>query len=251
MSTLPSNPQSNPSLMTIDVFTKTGTKSGTMSLPETLFAAPIHHGLIQQAVLLQQGNAKQNVAHVKTRSEVRGSTRKLYMQKHTGRARRGSVRSPVLRGGGKAFGPRNLRTFEREMPKAMRHAALRACLTLQANKKIIMGLEGFNDDIKTKAAHTMLEKMSVNIGRPVLIVTSEKNASLTKSTRNIPGVKTLLASYLNPIDVLGAHHIIFVTGAVERAVEVFAKKSVLAEDGEPKPKAAKKPAAKKSSPKNS
>ncbi len=139
----------------------------------------------------------------------------------------------------------------------MRHAALRACLSLQAKKKgVIVGLEGFADDIKTKAAHTMLSKMSVAIGRPVIIVTAEKNAVLTKSTRNIPGVKTLLASYLNPIDVLGAYHIIFVTGAVEKAVEVFGKKSVVAEGDESAPKATKSPKAPKapksaSSPKTS
>ncbi|MDD4319148.1 MAG: 50S ribosomal protein L4 [Candidatus Peribacteraceae bacterium] len=209
--------------MTIDLYTATGSKTGTLELPKELFEARINRGLIHQAVIMQQSNRRQPIARAKSRGEVVGSTHKIYAQKHTGRARHGAVRSPTMRGGGKAFGPKNDRNFSKDMPKAMRHAALAACLSLQAKEGKIVGLESYPETIKTKAFHALLQKLPVDIGRRIVIVLPENHKGLTLSCRNVPNVKTLLASYLNPEDVMGARHLIFLNGSIEKAMSVFAK----------------------------
>jgi len=242
--------------MTIDVYTATGTKKGTLDLPKELFEARVNNGLIHQAVVRQQSNVRNAIAHAKSRGEVQGSAKKLYDQKHTGRARRGSVRSPLLRGGGKAFGPKKVANFEKDMPKSMRHAAVCACLSLQAKKGGILGLENYPATIKTKDAHALLKKLPVQIGRRILFVLPERHDSLHLSIRNIPNVKAIDAAYLNPLDLISSTSIIFVNGAVEKAVKIFGKKERVriagkrmmdapaAETPKAAPKA-KKPAAKK------
>ena len=211
--------------MTFPVFTLTGEKKGTRDIPAALLADTVNKGLMHQAIVLQQSNARQSPAHVKTRGEVRGSTKKPYPQKHTGNARRGPVRSPLLRGGGKAFGPRNDRNFTKRMPKEMRHAALRACVTLQAKEGAFIGLDSFPETIKTKQVHGFLKKVSDKLGRRILIVLPGGNRSLMLSARNIPGVKSVDAAYLNPEDMLVSRQIIIVGDALEQAAKIFGKQS--------------------------
>ena len=207
--------------MNIDVYTSTGTKKGTATLPKALFEAPINEGLMHQAVVRQQSNRRTPVAHVKSRGEVQGSTHKLFRQKGTGRARRGSVRAPLLRGGGKAFGPRNTVNFIKNMPKKMRRNALFSSLSLQAKNESIIGLESFTEEPKTKKGQELLKKLPVELGRKILFVTPEKNESLTRSVRNIPNVKVVNAAYLNPEDVLAAKNIVFLVDAIKKVEEVF------------------------------
>ncbi|MBI2636386.1 50S ribosomal protein L4 [Candidatus Peregrinibacteria bacterium] len=208
--------------MKIDVYSATGTKTTTRDLPSGLFDVRINMDLMHQAVTMQQSNRRMPVAHAKKRSEVRGSTKKVYAQKHTGRARRGSLRSPLLRGGGKAFGPKKDRNFTKSMPKAMRHAALRSCLSAQAKNGAILGLESYPETIKTKAFHELLTKLPVQIGRRLLFVVPEKHDAMLMSSRNIPRIRILRAAYLNPEDVLLAKSIVFVGDSIERAEKVFA-----------------------------
>lgn len=248
--------------MQIDVFSSTGSKAKTMDLPASLFESEVNWGLMHQAVVLQQANARQSAAHVKTRGEVQGSTKKLFSQKHTGQARRGPIRAAGLRGGGKVFGPRNTQNPTKDMPKKMRHAALRSALSLQATKKAIHGLENFPESIKTKSVSDLLKKMPVEYGRKILLVTPGAHNALYLSARNIAGVKTIAASYLNIEDVLNARHIVFVTDAIEQADKLFGKKeraaktSKYAKDTSEKvlksapraPKGAKKAAAAKKAP---
>jgi large subunit ribosomal protein L4 len=220
--------------MTIDVYSATGTKGKQLTLPESLFGADVNYGLMHQAVVRQQSGRRQSPAHVLTRAEVSGSTKKLFEQKHTGRARRGDSRSPSLRGGGKAFGPRNAKNYEKDMPKKMRHAALRSCLSLQAGKGIVIGLESFGTAIKTKTLTTLLGKMSIENVRNVLIVSKGVNKPLVLSARNVPGVTVVPASYLNPEAVLHARHLVFLTDAIEEADAMFGKKHVEANTGKTK-----------------
>lgn len=251
--------------MTIDVFSSTGQKGKQLTLPESLFGAEVNYGLMHQAVVRAQSGRRQSPAHVLTRSEVSGSTKKLFSQKHTGRARRGDVRSPTLRGGGKAFGPRNVKNYEKDMPKKMRHAALRSSLSLQAQKGTILGLESFGDAIKTKTLVTLLGKMSIKEIRNVLIVSKGVVKPLVLSARNVPGVTVVPASYLNPESVLHARSIVFLVDAIDEADAMFGKKHLTAKTGKVAPtssasdkspadagtkkKIAKKPAAKKAAPK--
>ena len=209
--------------MKIDVYAINGTKKGSVELPKSIFEARINEGLMHQFLLLQRGNRRRSIAHTKGRGEIRGSTRKLYAQKGTGRARRGPIRSPLLRGGSKAFGPTKAHNFQKDMPRAMRRSALRSCLSMQAKHGAIVGLEKGPDIMKTKEMHFFLKKLPIELGRPILVVLPEKDEKLTRSVSNIPRVKTVLASYLNPEDVLGAHRIVFLVEAIKKAEEVFGK----------------------------
>jgi large subunit ribosomal protein L4 len=169
--------------------------------------------------VLQQSNRRRPIAHAKNRGEVIGSTKKMFAQKGTGRARRGPLRSPLLRGGGKAFGPRSTRNYHKDMPKTMRRVALLSALSAQAKSGSIMGIENYPETVKTKDAATVLGKMPVELGRKILIVTSVRHRGIALSTRNIPGVRSISAAYLNPEDVLGARHIIFFVDAIAEAVK--------------------------------
>lgn len=239
--------------MTIDVYTATGTKKGTMELPKGLFGVRVNKGLNHLALVRQQGNRRRAIAHAKGRGEVIGSTKKIFQQKGTGNARRGPIRSPVMRGGGKAFGPKKWRNFERAMPKNMRRAALFSSLSLKAKENVIIGLESYPDTVKTKTFMTLLKKLPVPIGRRIVIVMPAKHKGLEFSARNVPGVKTLLANYLNPEDVLGAYAMIFLTDAFKVAEETFGKKEgkVVAAEGESvEKKSTKKTTSSKSTKKN-
>lgn len=249
--------------MQIDVFSSTGSKVKALDLPAAIFGSEVNWGLMHQAVVMQQSNGRQSAAHVKHRGEVMGSTKKMFAQKHTGRARRGPIRAVGLKGGGKAFGPHNDKNYIKDMPKKMRHAALRSALSLQAQKKAIFGLENFPESIKTKAAAEMLKKMPLDHGRKVLLVTPGAHNALYLSARNIAGVKTVAVAYLNIEDVLNARHVIFLTEAIAKAEELFGKKELSAKISKkvtkvsevPKvakvKKASKKPAKKKASSKKS
>src|SRR3989344_4195537 len=207
--------------MNSDLYTASGTKKGTLSLPASLFEAPIKKALMHQALIRQQSNCRSAIAHAKTRGEVVGSTKKVYAQKHTGRARRGPIRSPLLRGGGKAFGPRNNANFIKDMPKSMRRAALLSCFSAKAKEGAIIGLESYPDTMKTKDAMGLLKKLPVQIGRRILVVCAEPEKTLHLSTRNIPNVTVVYAAYLNPEDVLVSRHIIFLEAAVKKAEELW------------------------------
>lgn len=238
--------------MKIDVFSATGTKTKSMDLPASLFESEANWGLMHQAVIMQQANRRQSAAHVQTRGEIQGSTRKLYAQKHTGQARRGSVRSPLLRGGGKAFGPRNVINYVQDMPQKMRHAALRSSLSAVAAKGSILAIESYPDTVSTKDLAALIKKLPVQYGRKILLVSPSAHKSLQLSARNVPSLKTVRAAYLNAEDVLGSMYIIFLVDAIEEADKIFGKKDKAAKtskkhlkDMSPKsPKAHKKVAKK-------
>ncbi len=214
--------------MQIDIFSANGSKVKSMDLPASLFGSEVNFGLMHQAVTMQQANRRQSPAHVKTRGMVSGSTRKIVAQKHTGGARHGNIRNPLMRGGGKIFGPQNDKNYTKDMPKKMRHAALRSSLTLQAGKGTIIGLDSYPEAIKTKTAFELFKKLPVDIGRRILIVTPAVDESLRLSARNIEGVKTITAAYLNVEDILNSRHLIFVGDAIEKAEALFGKKEGIA-----------------------
>lgn len=243
--------------MKIDLYTATGTKKGSLELPAALFEAPVNKGLMHLALMRQQSNRRMPIAHVKTRGEIVGTTKKAYAQKHTGRARRGALRSPTVRGGGKTFGPRNEANFRKDMPKKMRRAALFSCLSLRAKEGAIVGLENYPEDAKTKNFVTLLKKLPLQIGRRIVVVTAGRHEKLELAARNVPMLKTIFAQYLNPEDVLQARTIIFLADAVKAAEETFTTTDTLAtkksdkmkkaeaDAPAPKEKTVKKPAAKK------
>lgn len=202
------------------VYNQKGEKTGEISLNETVFGVEMNEGLVHQALLMQQANARNPIAHTKLRGEVRGGGRKPWKQKGTGRARQGSIRAPHFRGGGITFGPRNTRNHTIMMPKRQRRAALFCALSSKAKQEHIFVLDQYDaKEVKTKTFADMVKKLPIE--RKVLVVLSEKNEILQKSARNLPNAKTILASYLNIKDVLSYGSIMFLEDALAKVEETF------------------------------
>jgi len=201
------------------LYSQEGKEISKIMLPKEFFEAPIKKDLLHHALLMQLSNARRPIAHTKTRSERAGSTRKLTRQKGLGRARKGPARSPIMRKGGVAFGPRNTAHFIKDLSKKERRGALLSALSAKAKENRILALEKYEGKIGTKPFVTLLKK--IGLGRKVLIVLPEKNQVIQKSTNNIPEVTTILVNYLNVRDLLNAHHVLFLQTALDKLPTIF------------------------------
>ena len=201
---------------TITIYDTKGEKIRTQQLNKDRFSDEmIQEDLMHEFFLLQRSNGRIAIAHTKTRGEIHGSGKKLYKQKWTGNARVGDKKSPVRRGGGVAFGPRSDRNFTKSMPQKMRRHALLWMISHQAKEKNIIWLEWFKVDFpKTKDAVSVLTALSTN-DQKTLVVVQQKDPLMAKSFANIPYTKYILASYLNPMDILTAKKIILMDGVVD------------------------------------
>ena len=214
-----------------------------VEVSDDLFAVPLTRrlkGLLHQAVVRQRANGRKGRPSVKNRSEVTGSTRKLFPQKGTGRARAGSIRSPLRRGGGVAFGPQP-RSYSQRMPKKMRRLAIRGALSAKVadGRIVIVDNLGFEQP-RTKDMVQLLDSLKAK--KSVLMVTPEPREALIKSAGNLDRVKTLPARYLNVYDLLAHEHLIIELEAVRTAEDLWAPGGRTVEE-EPKAPAAQKPAA--------
>ena len=208
--------------MKIDLYQQSGEKKGTVDVSDKIFAAPVNEELMRMALIRQQANARQANAHTKTRAEVRGGGRKPWRQKGTGRARFGSTRNPIWRGGGIVFGPRNVRNYEKQLPKKIRRAALFSCLSQKATENAVFALDKFEVKTpRTKDFLAMFKKLPVE--RSLLVVMLEKDMNLEKSANNLPNVKIILVDYLNPHDLLKYEKVMFLEPALKKAEELFLK----------------------------
>jgi large subunit ribosomal protein L4 len=206
--------------MKLPVYLSDGTKKGDISLSGDMFGAEIVVGLMHDALLRQQGNARLATACAKTRSEVRGGGKKPWRQKGTGRARQGSIRSAQWRGGGVIFGPRPDRNFRKNMTKKMRRKALLSALSVKMKEGSIFVLDSFAEEKpSTKVFFRLLGTLGCS-GR-VLVVIPGRDIVLEKSARNIPGVKTIFAQYLNVEDILTAKNMLFLGDGLRKAEEIF------------------------------
>ena len=187
--------------MLVPIRNTTGETIGEIELQDDVFAAPVSEPLMHQALVRQQANARLGTHSTRTRGEVRGSTRKIYRQKGTGRARHGSIKVNLWPGGGVVHGPKP-RSYHKKMPRKMRRAAYRSALTVKAQDGQIVVLDALEMDApKTRDMVQILERLGLE--GSVLIMLPEKNENVEKSARNLPDVKTLRASYLNIRDLLG------------------------------------------------
>ena len=210
--------------MQVQIHNLKGKVTGQIEIRDDVFAVPFNEAVVHQALVRQLANRRLGTADTKRRGEVSGSGRKLFAQKHTGRARRGDVRSPLLRGGGVAFGP-HPRSYRQDMPKKMRRLALKGVLSGKASSgelKIVDKLE--LDGPKTKAMLDML--IALRIGDSVIIATAEAEANLVKSARNLLGVKTMPAPLLNVADLLSFKDLVMTVDAVRKVEELWGEKSV-------------------------
>lgn len=201
---------------TITIYDTEGKKSSTKQLNKELFNDEmLHEDLMHEYLILQQSNGRIAIAHTKTRGEIRWSWKKLYKQKGTGNARVGDKKSPTRKGGGVAFGPRNIVNFTKKMTKKMRRRALLSLVSLKAKEKSVIGLEGFMPEKpKTKEAIKVMNALWLGESRVVMVL-ADKNPSVVKSITNIPKVKYILASYLNPQDLLRAEKVVCTEGVID------------------------------------
>lgn len=208
--------------MEIDVLNMQGEKIRTVELPAGIFETKVNLDLMHQAYVRQMANARLGTHDTKTRSEVAGGGRKPWRQKGTGRARQGSTRSAQWVGGGKVHTPKP-RSYQQAMPLKMRRAALRSALTVKASDHEIVVVDDLSlVEPKTRFMVQALDKL---VGESsALILIPEKNTQydlVSRSTRNIPDAKAILASYLNIRDLLGYDRLVLPLPALDEIVRIL------------------------------
>jgi large subunit ribosomal protein L4 len=184
----------------VAVYNMKGDQVGDITLNDDIFGREVKEAAIYDTVQMQLANRRQGTVATKTRAMVAGGGRKPWRQKGTGRARQGSIRSPLWVGGGKVFGPMP-RDYSYRIPKKVRQLALKSILSakVQAGELVVLDQLDFEAP-KTKAMQEVLNNLKVS--DKALIVISENNQKVELSARNLPGVKTLVANGLNVYDVL-------------------------------------------------
>jgi large subunit ribosomal protein L4 len=202
------------------VYDLNGKESGQVELPEEVFNVPVNAAVLHQAVRRQQANDRQGTHETKTRGEVSGGGKKPWKQKGTGRARQGSTRAPQWRHGGTVFGP-HPRSYEQKMPRKQRRLALRVALSVRSQEGAVRVVEEISlQEPKTRLVADLFAQLGA--GASVLFVIPEHDLLLEKSTRNLASVKTILATNLNPSDVLTANTVVFTRAALSQVEEWLA-----------------------------
>ncbi|ACL68879.1 50S ribosomal protein L4 [Halothermothrix orenii] len=200
----------------------TGNRVGDIDLADNVFNEEVNEHVVHQVVTAQLATMRRGTASTKTRGEVSGGGRKPWRQKGTGRARHGSIRSPLWVGGGIVFGPRP-RKHIKKVPKKVKKLALRSILSYKSqNEELIILDELKFDTPKTKQVVELLSNLNLE-GKKVLIILPDKDANIYLSARNIPGVKTLVVDALNAFDLLNNDCIVMSEEAVKRVEEVLAR----------------------------
>ena len=197
----------------VDVLNTKAEKVSQLELSDAIYAVPVKTSILHEVVIMQLAARRSGTARVKGRSDVRGSTKKLFRQKGTGRARRGDVKSPLLRGGGVVFGPQP-RSYERKVPKKVKRLALKMALSDKLNNQALMVLQPFElDRIKTRDMVAVLDNLQLE---SVLFVTAGEDEKMALSARNIPAVKVLRCEGLNVYDILKYEKLVLFESTLER-----------------------------------
>lgn len=209
--------------MKVATFAQTGEKAGEMELPEKIFGVKLSPDLVHQVMLVQQQNRRAVSAHSKGKGDVSGGGKKPWAQKHTGRARHGSIRSPIWVGGGIAHGPKIERNLKRKISRTMRRKALYMVLSEKAKRDLVVLLEELTLGVgKTKALAKILEKLPSK-RENTLIVLPEMNRELIRAGNNLSFAKTMQARELNVWDLLQAKYLVMPKESVQVIEKTFAK----------------------------
>jgi len=191
-----------------------------LTMPESIFGLELNSALLHSAVVNYLANQRQGTHATKTRGMVRGGGKKPYRQKHTGRARHGSIRSPLWKGGGTVFGPQP-RDYSFRMPKKQKRKALKTALSVKLSEGSITVVDGLDfEKPRTKDMIVFLDGLGLG-EKKVLIVTEERNENVYLSARNIPGVDVTRAQDLNTYEILVHEHLLMTRAALERIQEVW------------------------------
>ena len=205
-------------MATLELFDKERKVKETVELPESVFGAEVKEHLLHQVVVALRNAKRSGNASTKTRKEVRGGGKKPYRQKGTGRARMGSIRSPLLRGGGTVFGP-HPRSYEQKVNRKSMKVALRSALTVRARENRIVLV----DDLDLAGPRTReFLKVAGKLGLShALLVTEEPKETLALGIRNLSSFKSLSVSALNVVDILSYEQLVFTRPAFDRISEVL------------------------------
>jgi len=213
-----------------------GKETGEVKLPESIFSVEMNNDLVHQAVVTQAANARKVIADTKDRGEVRGGGKKPWKQKGTGRARAGSNRSPIWKGGGVTFGPTTERNYSKKINKKMKQKALFMILTAKLKDNEII----FVDEMKLKEAKTKEMKKALNslLGvygndgadkadgkkeKSILVALDKKDDNVVRMSANIPRVKVVLTNSLNVLDLLNHKYILMTEKSIEVIEKTFSK----------------------------
>jgi len=204
----------------VSVYNIAGEQVGEIDLDDAIFGAEVNEDLLHQAVVMYQARKRRGTAATKTRGLVAGGGRKPWRQKGTGRARHGSIRSPIWVGGGTVFGPQP-RSYKYSMPKKARRQALRSALSAKVNTGNLIVVDELKlAEPKTKTMYGILQNL--NASGSTLLVTAGPDDNVRLSARNIAKVKVLPANELNALEVLSYRRLLLTQDAVAKVEEVLA-----------------------------
>ena len=208
-------------MATTSLYNQAGDTIGTVALNPTLFEVPLNGPLLHEAVVAQEANARRVLAHTKGRGDVRGGGKKPWKQKGTGRARHGSTRSPIWKGGGVTFGPTLLRNFTKKLNKKARRAALASALSdAHRNERFLVVDSLVLPEVKTKTLLTLLLKLPHPTER-ALVVVEEANTGIGVAAGNTDTINVIPVHCLNVKEVVKAKRIVTSKEALERMNALF------------------------------
>ena len=204
--------------MELEVFNIQGTKTGkTVELPDEVFGVEPNEHTVWLAVKAYLANQRQGTHKSKERSEITGSTRKLHRQKGTGGSRKGDIKNPLFKGGGRIFGPKP-RDYSQKLNKKVKRLARKSALSSKAANGQIMVLEDFTFDApKTKSYLDILKSLNLD-SKKTLLVTSDYDKNVYMSSRNLQGADVARAQDLNTYDILHANMLILAESSIEKVV---------------------------------
>ena len=205
--------------MIVNVINQNGVDAGEIDVRDDIFGVPEKSALVHQVMVGQLANKRQGTAKTKNRSEVSGGGAKPRPQKHSGRSRQGSIRSPIWVGGGRAFGP-TPRSYRQNTPKKMRRIAMLSVLSDKLRNGSLVIVDELNlENGKTKEMAAVLS--SIGIEGSCLVVDDNSNEKVIKGSRNIPRVKTLPAGLINTLDLINKKRVLLTIPAVRRIEEIW------------------------------
>ncbi len=205
--------------MEIPVVNQRGQAAGTVELDDSIFDVPMNHALVHQLVVSYQANKRQGTHDTKTRGEVSGGGRKPWIQKHTGRARQGSIRSPQWRHGGTVFGP-HPRDYRQDMPKRMRRLALKCAISEKLRQGSVLCVDSLDTlDGKTRSMVSLVA--ALGISGSVLVVTEESDTNVVRAGHNLKQVWTLPVNQLNAHELLRRGTIVITRDALKKGETIW------------------------------
>lgn len=211
--------------MKVAVYNQEGKESGEMNLPKEIFDVSMNADLVHQVFISHTANKRQVSAHTKNRGEVRGGGKKPWAQKHTGRARHGSTRSPIWIGGGISGGPRNEKVYEKTIPAKMRKKALFMVLSEKAKKNLLVVLDVMEmEKPKTKVMNEMVQKLP-GAKDSRLVLYSKGNSQIFLAARNIERTGVSEARNLNVVDLLNHKYLLVSKDGIKEIESTFGGKS--------------------------